>query len=477
MVKTKGHEALHLPSVDNLLRAPESEKLLRRYGRKLATEGFRLVLSGMRERIQTGEIESDTAPTVEAIVAETGHILEQIAAPKLRPVFNLTGTVLHTNLGRAPLPGSALVAITSVARGASNLEFDLDKGKRGDRDEHIEDLICRLTGAEAATVVNNNAAAVLLVLNTLAAGKEAVVSRGELVEIGGAFRMPDIITRAGCKLVEIGTTNRTHARDFTNAIGDETAVLVKVHTSNYAIHGFTKMVSEPEIADIAHAQKLPFVVDLGAGSLLDLRQYGLPHEPTVAETLEHGADIVTFSGDKLLGGPQAGLIAGKKDLIARIKSNPMKRALRVDKMTIAALAEVLRLHLDPDRLPEYLPTLNLLTRTADEIAQMASRIMPGLQAALSGYATLAIEECASQIGSGSLPVESLPSSAIVIRPSGKTGHGRFLNRLAGAFRSLPIPVVGRIEDDALWLDLRCLVDENGFTVQLPQLTSMLEAQK
>ncbi len=462
----KTENASLLPSVDRLLRSAAAAVLIETHGRQFVTEGLRQVLSGLRDRI--GEATA-AERTESAILSGTARILERVSAPRLRRVFNLTGTVLHTNLGRAPLPQSALQAIADVASGASNLEFDLAKGKRGDRDDHIEELICRLTGAEAATVVNNNAAAVLLVLNTLAGRKDVIVSRGELVEIGGAFRMPDIITRAGCRLLEIGTTNRTHARDFEQAIGGKTGAIIKVHTSNYSIQGFTAGVAEQDIANIAHANNLPFVVDLGAGALIDLRRYGLPHEPTVAETIANGADVVTFSGDKLLGGPQAGLIAGRKDLIAAIKRNPMKRALRVDKMTIAALAEVLRLHLDPDSLPQHLPTLRLLTRTRDEIAGMAQRLAPAIQQSLGSRADVLVEDCVSQIGSGSLPVAVLPSAALVIRPLQKKGLGTYLKNLSSAMRALAVPVIGRIENDALWLDCRCLEDESGFLAQMTRL--------
>jgi L-seryl-tRNA(Ser) seleniumtransferase len=470
-----------LPSLDALLRSPSGQALVASFGRGLTVDALRGALDDIRaEWRKNAQADAVSLATAE-ITARAAAAIERIAAPRLKRVFNLTGTVLHTNLGRAPLPQSALDAIADVARGASNLEFDLVRGKRGDRDDHIESLITRMTGAEAATVVNNNAAAVLLVLNTLAAGREVVVSRGEQVEIGGAFRMPDIIARAGCTLVEIGTTNRTHKRDYENAISNATGALVKVHTSNYTVEGFTTSVSEKDVAAVAHAKGLPLAVDLGAGSLVDLERYGLPHEPTVRETIAAGADIVTFSGDKLLGGPQAGLIAGRKELVARIKANPMKRALRVDKMTIAALAEVLRLHLDPDSLQQHLPALKLLTRPQSAIADVARRLLPELQAALGNDADVRVEECASQIGSGSLPVARLPSAALVIQPAagsraaGKSSGG-WLKALAAAFRDLPVPVIGRIEKDAFWIDLRCLEDEAGFVSQLRHLSAGVDSR-
>jgi L-seryl-tRNA(Ser) seleniumtransferase len=447
---------------------------MERHGRQPVVDAARAVLEEARAGMASGR-----SPDLSE-VALGGRIaaaVERAMTPSLRPVFNLTGTVLHTNLGRAPLPPEALDAIANVARGASSLEFDLATGKRGDRDEHLDSLLAKLTGAEAATVVNNNAAAVLLTLAAIAPRKEVIVSRGELIEIGGAFRMPDIMARAGCKLREVGTTNRTHAKDFREAINAKTGALMSVHTSNYAVQGFTAAVAEVEIATIAHEAGLPYLVDLGAGALVDFRPYGLPHEPTVRETIMAGADIVTFSGDKLLGGPQAGLIAGRRDLIDRIKRNPLKRALRCDKMTIAALECVLRLHLDPDRLAQRLPALSLLTRKRDDIRAQAQRVMPAFMQALTGQAEIRIEDCLSQIGSGSLPVETLPSAAIVISPPSGQKAGGWLNALARAFRELPVPVIGRIERNAFLLDLRCLIDEDTFVAQLASFSLAPETRR
>ncbi|HKS62326.1 MAG TPA: L-seryl-tRNA(Sec) selenium transferase, partial [Xanthobacteraceae bacterium] len=410
-----------------------------------------------------------TALSVDDAIASALVRLEAAAQPNLRPVFNLTGTVLHTNLGRALIAEEAIEAAVAAMRSAVALEFDLDSGRRGERDDHLRDLLCELTGAEDATVVNNNAAAVLIVLNTLAKGRDAIVSRGELIEIGGAFRMPDIMARAGAKLVEVGATNRTHPTDYAGAIGERTGLVLKVHTSNYRILGFTSGVSPQELAVIARERNVPMVNDLGSGTLIDLARFGLAHEPTVAEAIADGADLVTFSGDKLLGGPQAGFIVGRKALIARINKNPMKRALRLDKMRIAMLEATLRLYRDPDRLAARLPTLRLLARRQEDIAALAQRLAPPIGSMLGEAFTVVDIDCASQIGSGALPVETVPSAGLAIRPNASRGAGRALNALASALRALPVPVIGRIEEQALVLDLRCLEDGDAFLANLAKL--------
>ena len=443
-----------LPSVDRLLSAAAIASLVELHGRAVVTAMVRDVLAATRAAVKDGAPLPDEA----ALISRVGAGVTAKMRPKLRPVFNLTGTVLHTNLGRAPLPEEAVQALVAAARSPCALEYDIDSGGRGDRDDIVSELLCELTGAEAATVVNNNAAAVFLLLNTLAQKKEVIVSRGELIEIGGAFRVPDIMKRAGAKLVEVGTTNRTHLKDFGESIGPRTALLMKVHASNYAIHGFTHAVPEAELAALAHRHGLPFVIDLGSGTLADLAAYGLPHEPTPAEAIAGGADLVTFSGDKLLGGPQAGLLVGTKELIAKIKKNPLKRCLRVGKLTLAALEAVLALYRDPDRLHLRVTAVRQLTRPEVEIRSAAERLLPALVRALAGVpVTAEIVALKSQIGSGSLPVDRLPSAGFAIRPQGKKGG--VLNRIEAALRALPKPVIGRIEDGALLLDLRCL--DNG----------------
>jgi L-seryl-tRNA(Ser) seleniumtransferase len=450
----------HPPSVDRLLRSSEGQRLVERHGRSLALDGIRAGIDRLRA--------AGSLFDPDIFFHECDRLLERDNRPGLVPVLNLTGTVLHTNLGRAWAAPEAIEAVLAVMGQPASLEFDLATGRRGERDSHVEKLLCRITGAEAATLVNNNAAAVLLTLTALAARREVIVSRGELIEIGGAFRMPDIMSRAGCKLREVGTTNRTHGSDYEEAISRSTAALMRVHPSNYQVEGFTSTVDTRTLAGIAHAHELPKLEDQGSGSLIDLAPYGLPHEPTPQEALADGADVVTFSGDKLLGGPQAGLIVGRKALIDRIRKCPLKRALRLDKMTIAALEATLRLYLDPDRLRQRLPALRLLTRPRDEIRACALRLQPAFVAVLGERATVEVVDCSSQIGSGSLPVDRLPSAALAIRFAGRGGN---LDRLAARLRALPRPVVGRIHDNALLLDLRCL-EADGEAVLLAQLPQL-----
>ncbi len=447
--------------MDAVLRSPSGVELTGRFGRTAVVDALRDALAEARAG---GE-----ATSASDVVGLAVRQLEAADAPRLKAVFNLTGTVLHTNLGRAILAEEAVEAAVAAMRHAVALEFDVDGARRGERDDVVRGLLCELTGAEDATVVNNNAAAMLIVLNTLAKGKRVIVSRGELIEIGGAFRLPEIMARAGARLVEVGTTNRTHLRDYSAALEDGAGVVLKVHPSNYRIEGFTASVSSGEVARAAHERSVPLVDDLGSGALIDLSRYGLPREPTVAEAVAAGADLVTFSGDKLLGGPQAGFIVGRKDLIARVNRNPMKRALRVDKLRLAAIEATLKLYRDPDRLAQRLPTLRLLSRSVGEIEAVARRMAPELSARLgSGYG-VEIVGCTSQVGSGALPVDALPSCGVAIRAAQAKGAGRALSALAAALRTLPMPVIGRVVEQAMVLDCRCLEDEAGFVRNLEGL--------
>ena len=443
-----------LPSVDKILSLKRTEDWLAQYGRDEVLRVIRSTLSLVRQECL--ENKRVTQPDLEFLLERIGQTLKARATPNLRRVINLTGTVLHTNLGRAVMPPEVIEAMASAAAEPCALEYDLGEGKRGDRDELVEELLCELTGAEAATVVNNNAAAVFLLLNALSNRKETIVSRGELIEIGGAFRIPDIMKRAGAKLTEVGTTNRTHPKDFIEAINAKTALLMKVHTSNYVVQGFTAEVPETELARIAHERQLPFVVDLGSGTLLDLSRYGLPSEPTPRQAIEAGADLVTFSCDKLLGGPQAGILVGRRDLIQKIKKNPLKRVLRVGKVTLAGLEAVLRLYRNPDILPQRLAVLQLLTRPESDMQAQAERLMPQVQAALATRGlSLKAQSVKSQIGSGSLPVERLPSVALAIEASSKA-HEKNVVRLERLLRASATAVIGRLSEKTLLLDLRCL---------------------
>jgi L-seryl-tRNA(Ser) seleniumtransferase len=458
----------NLPSVERVLRAGPGALAVSRFGQKLAADAVRRVLAGMRPALTAGDLK---APDAAAIAAEALALLDREDIPSARRVFNLTGTVLHTNLGRAVLPETAITAAVIAMREPVALEYDLANGARGERDELVRDLIRELTGAEDAVVVNNNAAAVLIVLNTLSAGKDAVVSRGELIEIGGSFRLPEIMARAGARLVEVGTTNRTHLHDYVAAIGERTAVLMKVHTSNYVIQGFTTAVGDRELAALARDRGIPFINDLGSGTLIDLGAYGLRPETTVQAALLAGADLVTFSGDKLLGGPQCGIIAGRKDLVAHIDRNPMKRALRLDKVRLAMLGATLKLYRDPRQLPSTLPTLRHFLRAIADITAQAERLAPVVRAAAGPDFDVSIVGCSSQIGSGALPLETLPSAGIAIRPAERRHRGAALEALSAAFRQLPIPVIGRISDGALILDCRCLDDEPSFLVAISRLAT------
>jgi L-seryl-tRNA(Ser) seleniumtransferase len=454
-----------LPAVSVVLALAEAAALVERFGRPGLTEAIRAAVGDARRGLKEGAVAIPDATTV---LLRAGERLERQDRSSLQPVFNLTGTVLHTNLGRALLSENAIASAVSAMRENVTLEYELQPGTRGERDQHVSALLCKLTGAQAAAVVNNNAAAVLLCINTLALGRQALVSRGELIEIGGAFRMPDIVARAGAEMVEVGTTNRTHLRDYRAALRRETALILKVHTSNYRIQGFTAEVGAHELAALAKKARVPLLHDLGSGSLVDLSRYGLRKEPTVADAVALGADLVTFSADKLLGGPQAGIIVGRRELIERLRRNPLSRALRIDKIRLAALESTLKLYQDPDRLAERLPTFRFLQRPLADIEALARSLVAPLQQSLGAAFVVQMAACQSEVGSGALPLEALASCALTVRAT--TGRRRSaVKALAAALRTLPRPIIGRIEDGSLILDLRCLTDREGFLGALSAL--------
>jgi L-seryl-tRNA(Ser) seleniumtransferase len=463
-----------IPKVDELLASAEVKRLLQIHPSEVVTQGIRNGLDKLRQTILRAE-------DVKAITEETfslSHLLplfeEEIARqvnPHLRRAINATGVVIHTNLGRSPLSEQALQNLVEVARGYSNLEYDLAKGQRGNRSAHVEETLLRLSGAEGGLAVNNNAAAVLLALNTLAAGREVICSRGELVEIGGAFRIPDVMARSGAILREVGTTNRTHARDYEEAIGSNTALLLKVHTSNYRVVGFTAEVTVEELVQLGKRYDLPVMNDLGSGCFLDLSSYGIKKEPTAQEAIQTGADVVTFSGDKLLGGPQAGIILGKRELIERIKANPLHRALRIDKLTLAALESTLIAYLSEGEAIREIPMLRMLTMPLEELRKRA-RLLQRLIRQETDKASIEMIREQSQAGGGALPLQALPTWALAVKPLKATADA-----LEAELRHLEPPIVARIVDDRLILDLRTIqADElrpvaKGMAVALKKLSA------
>jgi L-seryl-tRNA(Ser) seleniumtransferase len=452
-----------LPSVDRVLQCAGAQALAAQFGHHAVSDAIRSVLAGHREAMLAGQ--DMTNVTADGIALAVGDWLVRRSQPSQKRVFNLSGTVLHTNLGRAVLPDAAIDAVVAAMRHPTTLEFSLEGGQRGERDDHVRGLVTELTGAEDACLVNNNAAAVLLVLATHAKGKETIVSRGELIEIGGSFRLPEIMRRANTKLVEVGATNRTHPADFEQAIGPKTGLLLKAHTSNYSIQGFTAEVPAATLAQIAHKHGVPLFDDLGSGTLVDLSRYGLKRERTVQDALRDGADLVSFSGDKLLGGPQAGFIVGRKDLVRACAKNHLKRTIRLDKLRLAALEATLKLYRDPDRLAETLPTLRFFARPRAAMQEQAQRLLSAWTSFVPEGWTTGVADCASQIGSGALPLDTLPSAALFAMPPGNR-KGKALDELSLRLRRLPIPVIGRIHEDRVLLDLRCLDDERAFLVQL-----------
>jgi L-seryl-tRNA(Ser) seleniumtransferase len=444
------HDLLReLPSVDRLLSHAQGRALCDRFNREFLLKCCRAVLDQCRTSIREGKSVRAEDLDEAAILQRVEELIQANERPALERVVNATGTVLHTNLGRALLAREAVDAVRLAAEHPVNLEYDVARGTRGRREQLLERQLIDLTGAEAATVVNNNAAAVLLALNTIAERREVVVSRGELIEIGGAFRIPEIMAKSGARLREVGTTNRTHLADYEAAIGANTALLLKVHTSNYRIVGFHAEVSLTELVAIGQTRGIPVMEDLGSGALIDLSRYGLPKEPVVAERIAAGADLVTCSGDKVLGGPQAGLIVGRADLIAQIVKNPLHRALRCGKLTLAALEATLRLYQRAPDVAERIPALKALTRSLDAIEAMGREILPLLQRALGPGAHVSLENATSQIGSGALPTEEIETRVIAIRQDGVGA-----DRIAERFRGADPPIIGRIHDDRFLLDLR-----------------------
>jgi L-seryl-tRNA(Ser) seleniumtransferase len=437
-----------IPSVTFLLTLPQYEEYLATYPRALILQVLRDLLARKREQMLAGR-PTDLNP--EGIWQETGRSLKSKAAYHLRRVVNGTGVVIHTNLGRSLLASQAITQMESVARYYSNLEYDLDLGERGSRYSHVEDLLLELTGAEAALVVNNNAAAVLLALDTLARGREVVVSRGQLIEIGGSFRIPEVMSRSGAVLREVGTTNKTHLRDYENALSDRTALLLKVHTSNFRLLGFTAEVPLEQLVALGRTHQIPVMEDLGSGSLLDLSPFGLEKEPTVPETVRSGADLVTFSGDKLLGGPQAGIIVGQKKMIQALRRNPLNRALRIDKITLAALEATLHLYRRADQALSEIPTLRMLSLAPPDLLRRARRWLRLLRRAIGSKVQIEITLTQSQVGGGALPLSTPDSYALVLTP--QTGT---INELEKHLRFREIPIIGRIEKERLLLDLRTL---------------------
>ena len=438
-----------LPPVDACLKALDSITAPRPLLRDLVNR----FLSRIREDIRTGHITEPHTLELPTLLPALLAFVKREAAPRFRRVLNATGVVIHTNMGRSVLPQEAVDAILTACRGYSNLELDLATGERGTRYSHVEDLLCSLTGAEAALVVNNNAAAVLIVMDELGSGGEVVVARGQLVEIGGSFRIPDVMARSGAILHEVGCTNRVHPRDYEQAINERTLALMRVHTSNYRVVGFHADVPVKELADIAHAHDLPLIEDLGSGSFLDFTASQLPGEPTVQSVVAAGADVVTFSGDKVLGGPQAGIIVGKKTFIDRIKRNPLNRALRIDKMTLAALEATLRLYLDEKTAREHIPTVAMITATPELLKRRASRLASRLRKRCTGV-TVRLSPGESRVGGGSFPENALPTTLVRVEPTLCTAE-----QLRQRLLATSPPLVGRLEDGALLLDPRTLTDD------------------
>ncbi len=454
----------NIPKVDKILEWPELKVVFALYPRPVIVDAVRSVLESLRNEIKSGELPGgslDQSSISERIIDS----LRSLAASSLKRVINGTGVVIHTNLGRSLLPETVREKLLEAAFSYTNLEFDISSGERGSRYSHVEPILCRLTGAEAALVVNNNAAAVLLALSALARGKEVVVSRGELVEIGGSFRIPDIMRQSGAILKEVGTTNRTHPSDYRGAIGPDTGLLLKVHPSNYAIVGFTSELTAAELVGIGREADIPVMADMGSGNLFDLSTAGIPGEPMVQDFVKAGVDVVTFSGDKLLGGPQAGIIVGRRSHLAILKKHPLLRALRIDKLTLAALEETLRLYLDERQVLQHVPTIRMLAQSTDSLAARGRKVVRMMRRALPGTTKISLVDGSSQAGGGSLPLLELPTKLLSISLNGISSV-----RLEEHFRNYPVPILGRVRQETFLLDLRTILDPD-----IPVIVSALLA--
>ena len=454
-----------IPKVDILLEKEEIQNAIEEYGREIVMEAIREEMEGLRAYIGTCEDEKAALDKIESLTEQILRYVKKVNTPNMRMVINGTGTILHTNLGRAPISQEHMAKLSNIVTGYSNLEYNLEAGKRGERYSHFEELLCRLTGAEADMAVNNNAAAVMLILSSMAKGGEVVVSRGELVEIGGKFRIPDVMEQSGATLVEVGTTNKTHYSDYEDAITEETKALLKVHTSNYRIVGFTDTVTIADLAPLAKERELPLIEDLGSGVLVDLSKYGLTYEPTVQDSIKNGADVVCFSGDKLLGGPQAGIIIGKKKYIDMMKKNQLTRALRIDKFTATALELVLQEYLSEEKAIQNIPVLRMIHETKEEVTARARSLKNMLNRA-GLDADFGLEECESQIGGGSLPLERIPSMAVTVKP-----HNISVPKLEEEMRHLEVPIIPRTANDTIYLDVRTI--ESRWFKQIVQMMGEL----
>ncbi len=454
-----------IPKVDILLGDERVQELIDVYSKDTVMESIHTETDRLRGFIGQCEDESEAVAQTELLVPHIVRAVKAMHTPNMRPVINATGTILHTNLGRAPIGREHIKRVAEIATGYSNLEYNLEAGRRGERYSHFEKLLCKITGAEAAMAVNNNAAAVMLILSSLAKGGEVVVSRGELVEIGGKFRIPDVMEQSGAVLVEVGTTNKTHYDDYENAITEETKALLKVHTSNYRIVGFTDTVGIDELVPLAKRYGLPVVEDLGSGVLIDLSKYGITYEPTVQDSIRRGADVVCFSGDKLLGGPQAGIIIGKKKYIDRMKKNQLTRALRIDKFTAATLELVLQEYLSEEKAVQNLPVLRMITKPYAEVEKEARALARSLRRT-NIAAAVGTEPCESQIGGGSLPLERIPSMAVTISPENIS-----VAELEERMRRLPVPIIPRTVNDKILLDVRT-VERHLFGTIVKQFQEM-----